>query len=221
PGRIVEEVRNDLSQAHRVGPDPHGADGKRRREELMPPQVDDRSAGLDRLRDDRAQVDGFQLQRDLPTRDPRNVEQVVHQPRQLTELATDYVPGPENGVVRARDLVQELDRHADRCERVPELVSEHREEFVLAASGLPELLLRQLARRDVHGTPEVAAEGSGDAEIGHPVVQHPTIFAIMTTESELAREGPALRECVIEAVQELLQVIDVNRAGPAELQLVI
>ena len=83
---------------------------------------------------------------------------------------------------------------ADRGERVPELVAEHRQELVLATARLLELLLVQLARGDVHAATEVAAEHTIGSEIGDAVVEEPAVLAVVAAEPYLPGPGLPARE---------------------------
>ena len=111
------------------------------------------------------------------------------------ELTGDDVTRPGDRVVGRRQLSHDLDRHADRRQRVPELVPEHRQELVLATAGLLELLLGQLARCDVHAASDVAAERTIGPEIRNPVVEDPAVLAIVAAEPELHGQRLPAREC--------------------------
>ncbi len=79
------------------------------------------------------------LQRDLARGDARDVEQVVHQPREVLHLAAHHLARP----LAHRAVVghaQDLDRVADRRQGIPQLVREHGEELVLATVGVAQLL---------------------------------------------------------------------------------
>ena len=53
------------------------------------PLLEERTGNLDRLGDDLGNLDDLFLEFHLSSRDPRDVEQVVHQPRQVSDLAFD------------------------------------------------------------------------------------------------------------------------------------
>ena len=88
-----------------------------------------------------------QLQRAV--RDARDIQQIVEQQRHVLHLPLDHVVGPAllrvGGVFVARDG----GGLANRRQRIAQLVRERREELVLAAIGLEQLALLQLALRDV------------------------------------------------------------------------
>ena len=102
-GGVVEQVGDDLGEPRRVAVD-HDRGLGETDVELVAMRVDDRLAGLDRLRDDGIEVDRLEPELDLAAGDARHVEQVVHQPGELPRLALDHVMAPDQlGVVR--DLV--------------------------------------------------------------------------------------------------------------------
>src|SRR4029079_13362516 len=73
---------------------------------------------------------------DLALRDPREVEEVVHEPRQLMDLPVDDVGRPPDLGDRRALHLEDVHRVADGCQRGPQLVGEPREELVLPALGL-------------------------------------------------------------------------------------
>jgi hypothetical protein len=60
--------------------------------------------------------------------------------RLLGDLTVNDVTRPHDRWLLGADAFEDLDRVADRRERVAELVGEHRQKLVLAPRGLPELL---------------------------------------------------------------------------------
>ena len=95
-------------------------------------------------------VEPFLPELDLSSRDPRHVEQVIDQPRQVIDLAVDDIHGPVELVLGVGERGH-LDGPIDRGQRIPQLMRQHCQEFVLAAVGvgqffepLPQLLLAGL-----------------------------------------------------------------------------
>ena len=79
----------------------------------------------------RREVERFTTQLDFVGRDTGHVQQVVDESHELPDLTLDHV----SSACRDRASIvnfQGLQREPYRCQRVPELVREHREEFVLA-----------------------------------------------------------------------------------------
>ncbi len=102
-------------------------------------RVDDGPAGLDRGGNDFRDVDRFDLEVDLALRDPRHVEKIVDETDKLLELTADDVLRPAQLFGADVFLLQHVHGIGDRCERIAQLVREHRQEFVLAPILLMDL----------------------------------------------------------------------------------
>ena len=77
---------------------------------------------------------------DLAARQPRDVEQVVHQPRHVRDLALeDLALTLQRG---AAAQLHQLEGRQRRRQRIAQLVAEHRQEPILGAAGLLRLRLR-------------------------------------------------------------------------------
>ena len=75
--------------------------GGQRQCELVPAGSDNRLAGFNGLLRRDREIDDFLMELDLAARDPRNVEQVVDEARQVFRLAVEDVAAPiQVGVVR-------------------------------------------------------------------------------------------------------------------------
>ena len=146
-GGVGQEVDEDLLEPDRVGLEPQGPRGERDGQ-LVLPLLDERADGLDGTADDRREVERLLAELDLAPRDAGDVQQVVDQPGQVPDLPLDDLLGPFELLLRLQ-LAEELDGVADRRQRVPQLVGEHRQELVLAAVGLQPLGLDELLRGDV------------------------------------------------------------------------
>ncbi len=163
--------------------------GGRRSAQLLTPRLDQRPAGLDRVLQHRQHVDPVRPELDLALGDAADVEQVVDQMDHLTELAFDDVASAVDGLRLARQG-HDLERIADRRERIAQLVGEGGEEFVLAAVGAAQRLLHRLAAggiddraehagrrgavavdRAVHLDPVDASVGPDHAALEMPVAQ--------------------------------------------------
>ena len=72
---------------------------------------------------------------DVAARDARDVQQVVDQPREVLHLPLDHVARPGELRIGQRAPAHDLDRVADRRERIAQLVREHGEELVLVPVG--------------------------------------------------------------------------------------
>ena len=84
----------------------------------------------------RRQFDPLLAEFDLAPGDARHIQQVIHQPGHLLDLAVDHVPGPLQLRYRRTFDTQDLRRIADGGQRVAEFVGQHRQELVLAPVGL-------------------------------------------------------------------------------------
>ncbi len=100
--------------------------------ETMAAGADERPARLDAVPDDLGEIDFLALQDDLSPHDPGNIQKIVHEARQMARLAIDHRARPVELRVAGRMQAQDLHGAADRRQRIAQLVSEHREELILA-----------------------------------------------------------------------------------------
>jgi hypothetical protein len=134
-GGIVEQVREDLGEADRVGVEVDGV-GRQRQFQVLAGALDEGPRDLQGLVQHGAQRNPLPAQLQLAAGDPADVEQVVDQPNQVLHLAIEQIAGPLH-VRLQRDLVPyDLDGIADRHQQVAQFVRQCREELVLAAIGL-------------------------------------------------------------------------------------
>ncbi len=137
-GGIVEQVGEDLREAHHVRLQHDRLRGKRHRE-LVLRGVDQRPARLERGVDHRCEIDRLLTQLDLAQRDSGHFHQVVDQPRHVADLPIHHLQDTRPALAELRQP-QHADRVADRRERIAQLMREHREERVLAPVGFLALL---------------------------------------------------------------------------------
>ena len=137
--RVGQEVRDHLRQARLVG---FQASPARRslNIEVMAPLLEQRASDLRRLGEDVADLHRLLAQLHLAAGDPRDVEQVVHQPDEVPGLALDHFLLAQDPAVAAQ--LHQLERGEDRRERIAQLVAEHRQELVLGGAGSLRLLPR-------------------------------------------------------------------------------
>src|SRR5690606_24333742 len=107
-----------------------------------------------------------------PRRDPRGIEQIVDEPRQMLQLPLDH-PAELVELLVGRQTAEQLRRGHQRCERVAQLVREQREELVLAPIRALELLLGELPFRDVDDRADIALELAAGTETRSRRLQHP------------------------------------------------
>ena len=105
---------------------------------------------------DGLEVHGTPLELDLARGQSRDVEQIIEQPCEMGRLPMEDLPELRGLVVRLALQVEDADCPVDGAEGVAQLVTEHREEFVLGAAGrlrrllgMPQRLLGAPALRDV------------------------------------------------------------------------
>ena len=211
---VAQQIYHDLLQPRRVGLQPDDFRGQRYRQGLDVP-VDQGANGLDRLFHDAAQRHPFRLQADSSARDAGNLQEVVHQPRQVPHLPLNDGPGFLLQRVRAVLQAQDVQGVHDRRQRVAEFVREHCQELVLAAvrvgklAGLfLQLPLHPLALGDVadialHGQTIAHRIGIAD-EFDFPVLavfalQRQVFVTDVALGLQFAKRGPVLLDVLEEA----------------------
>jgi hypothetical protein len=134
-GRIGEEVREDLGEAHRIAGHRDRL-GRHLHRQGMLGGIEQRPAGFHRGANNRHQVDGFMAHLDHAPRDARDFEQIFDQADEVTDLALhDIAHVRRHWVVKVRKLEQ-LGRSDQRRKRIAQLVAEHCEELVPFAGRL-------------------------------------------------------------------------------------
>ena len=108
------------------------------------------------LREDRGELLRRPPQLDAALCDPRDIEQVVDQPRQMRDLALHEVHRLFHLWIVGQLSGQDLACVADRRERISQLVREHRQELILAPVRLLQNLgaalgFRRVVRDAEHG----------------------------------------------------------------------
>jgi hypothetical protein len=91
--RIVQQVADDLDKPGLIAFQSHRP-RRKRNGQMMPARLDQRAARLDRAVDDSREVERLARECDLTLRDARDVEQIVHQPRQVLRLALNDIARP-------------------------------------------------------------------------------------------------------------------------------
>ena len=138
---VVQEVAHHLSQPDRVAVDVHGI--RRQRDgQFMTQALTVRAGGFDGMVHDRDQLRSLFAKLDLALADAAHVEKVVDLPDHVPHLSVQDFGRRSDGPSVAVRPQQDLDGVADRGQRVAEFVGQHRQEFVLAAIGLAQRLVR-------------------------------------------------------------------------------
>lgn len=91
-----------------------------------------RAGHLDRLRDDVAKLHVLTSELDSAPRNPRDIEQIVDESHQMAYLPIDH-GALLSGRARTVAKRHQLERSENGRKRIPELVSQHGEEFILRA----------------------------------------------------------------------------------------
>ena len=130
--RVGHEVGDHLGEADRVAVDEQAPE-RDVRHQLVAALLEQRARDLDRLGDHVREVEVLAVELDPAAGDPRDIEQVVDEPDDVTDLARDHraLALERLGIAQ----LHQLEGGQDRGERVAELVAEHREELVLRAIG--------------------------------------------------------------------------------------
>ena len=125
--------------------------------DLVAGALDQRLAHLDGVADDASEIDALPAQLHPVVGDAADVEQVVHEPRHQHDLPLHHVRGAVDDRILLASALHQRNGVSHRRQRIPELVGEGRQEFVLAAVGiaqrLDELILGEPAR------PRLPADG--------------------------------------------------------------
>ena len=104
--------------------------------------VDERAARFDGRRHDGRDVDPFQLEADFAPRDPRDIEEIIHESHELRRLPLDHIACPDNFGLFIALHSQNINARPDRGQRISQFVGEHREEFVLLAVCVFQVLVK-------------------------------------------------------------------------------
>ena len=178
-GSVGEQVDDHLLQAGGVCVQPDGL-WRQRHGEHMPMLRDERLRRLHRPFDDAFDADPFPPKPNPTGADAGDIQQIVDQVRQLTDLARDDAAGLQLDRVLVRLPAQQHQGVADRRQRVAEFVAQHRQELVLAAGQIGQrlglfqgLALQPVARGDVLEDDRDAAQGfrfePENIELQHPL----------------------------------------------------
>jgi hypothetical protein len=172
PGRgvfagVAQQIGEDLLQTGRVGLERQRLLRQRYVQSVLPFfQVG--THPLQAALQHRGKVERPLAQLDLALRDARDVEQVIDEPYQVVDLPLHNAHQPLDLGVAAALEPQHLQGGPQRGKRVAQLVTQHGQEYVLAAVGLAQGLFRplqgQLGADAGQGDGEV--EGLGEVVVG-------------------------------------------------------
>ncbi|HEV7447944.1 MAG TPA: hypothetical protein VGO18_35590 [Steroidobacteraceae bacterium] len=128
---VADDVGNNLFDAYRIAFDP---DGCRRNFELVWRLAlgEDRGGSPHEV----AKIEHAPLESDFAGHDATDIEQVIHQPRQVLNLPPNDEPRTRSCARVCFCRFQHLDRRGDGTERIAQLVCQHRHELVLGLALL-------------------------------------------------------------------------------------
>ena len=131
-GGVHDEVRDRLLQPHRVHVQGDGLPRHAQRH-LVARVARDRHARFHRRCRELVQVRALRAHLDLAQLQPRHVEQVVHQPRDVPRLLVDQHAALVHQRARVLLCSQQVGGVTDRGQRIAKLVRQHGEELVALA----------------------------------------------------------------------------------------
>jgi hypothetical protein len=225
--RIAEKIPEHLCEPRRIGFHLHPL-GRQHDRQRLARGLEQRSTRVHRVGDHGRDAHAFLVQIDLVLRDARDVEQVVHESRQLLHLTAK--DGLHALPVRLRRLThaEDLESIADRGERVAQLVGQRRQEFVL-----PSLRDHRVGQQPLIGAAPLDRERDmprnrlGEAELVLAddmqcvVVQHELpddlLLGDQRDEGESANALVEDRVAVGAEVLALFDVLDDDRHGRARI----
>nr|WP_229792281.1 hypothetical protein [Lysobacter bugurensis] len=206
--RVVEEIGDDLHEPGAVAL--HGQRFRwHRRGQRVAARIDERAHLFHRGRDDGAHVDRRDVELDQAACHARHVEQVVHEGRDVADLAADDLARGAHARGILGNHAQQLRGGGDRRQRVAQFMAEHGEELVLALVGQAQLLVHGLARSDVHDHarhPARRAVAFVDGAVGRDPVQR----TVGPDDPRFESPNSDLRDRVAECLGNPIAVVRVD-----------
>jgi hypothetical protein len=144
-----------------------------------------------------AQVDMVAPQLQAIGRDPRDVEQIVRQPYQLMELPAHDRQGAFLQPRILTGATQQLQRIAQRCERIAQLVGERRQELVLAAVGFAQHLFGVAALGHIDTDTDASVDCASRIVEWLDVVLHVDDAAVGAHDFDVIGDARAVRDGVL------------------------
>ena len=135
--RVVQDIGEDLHQPRAITVDKNWTRGQRC-VQCLTRRRGERRDGFGRGRHQAGEVERFATQLDSVGGDPGHIQEIIDEAHELFDLTLDHIAGTGRSGRRGVEL-EGLQRKPYRCQRVPELVRERREELVLALIGFSQL----------------------------------------------------------------------------------
>ena len=180
--RIVQHVREHLYEAGRIAVNPD----RRRRRLHIESMLGSLCEGHRAFQRDLYQIrqpHTLAAEPDLVRRNPRHIEQVLDQADELFHLPLD------DGACVRRDqrgdiLLQPFQCESNRRQRIAQLVSERRQELVLALVRFDQRPLRALQFVDIRRRPDPAGRGTVAVQTRRRLNVEPAVLPIMASHPE-------------------------------------
>ncbi|MGC3967626.1 MAG: hypothetical protein QM775_09720 [Pirellulales bacterium] len=159
---VVQQVDEDLRQANAVALEISFL-FRKRDSQVMAPLDDHRSDRLQHVFHELAGFHTLPLELDLALRDPRDVEQIVHEPNEMVELTAHHRVQIRRFFFVRTASVEQVESVFQRRQRIAQLVRKHREKLVLTSVGFAGMSIEP---RVLHGrvSQRTAEYGRGDAD---------------------------------------------------------
>ena len=110
-----------------------------------------RPAGLEGVRDDGPQIHARLSQLQFIARDATDIEEIVDETDQVGELAPEYVPGVAEKPRIPFGAKEDLERVANRGQRVPQFMRQRREKLIFTAIVFSQRRINLFALADIPG----------------------------------------------------------------------
>jgi hypothetical protein len=213
--RVGAQVLEHLREAHRVGRD-HPPRLDRFAGQPVVARLAGRAHGVERRMDRGRDRHVLDRELDVPTGDPRHVEQVVDQPAQVLELARRDRAGLARRCAEPRAHRHHANRRRQARHRVAQLVAEHREELVLAPVGLAQRVDREPPLGDVEVRADDPLRQARRVALDDaPAGEHPNPVAVLAAQPVLAlvERGAAIQVRAHQRVRTL-EVLGTHPLAP-------
>jgi hypothetical protein len=140
--RVRQQIAHDLLDPSLVSLNP---DGREHRHDATAPKLFGQAG--ETLFHGLGQVEWPQLEKDLARSHARNVEQIVHDTGQVSNLPLQDLAGRRRPRVRLVRQIEDRRRVRDGGQRIAQFMAEHGQEFVLGAAGSLRFGSRDLGNR--------------------------------------------------------------------------
>ena len=161
-GGVREQIDQNLRETHAISAQV-GLFGRERHAQIVPPFEDERAHVVEHVFGELAGFHAFPFQFDLARRNARHVEEVVDESNQVLELSAHHAVKLVDLRFVGTACVEQVQRVAQRGQRIAQLVRQHREEIIFSSVRFARMTIKP---RVFHrGLPKRTAEdGRRDAD---------------------------------------------------------